>query len=55
MMANTRTMTDKEAKHFFSGMRRDKHGRVIGADPDDERDPWDGERADDSDCALCRD
>jgi excisionase family DNA binding protein len=54
MMANARTMTDEEAQAFFANARRDKDGRIIGTDPDLERDPWDGEHSEDCRCELCR-
>jgi excisionase family DNA binding protein len=53
-MLTAQIMTNDEAEAFFSNARRDKDGRIIGTDPDHERDPWDGEHSEDCRCALCR-
>ena len=45
-MLTAQTMTNEEAQEFFAGMRRDKEGRIISVDPDHERNPRDGEIAD---------
>jgi len=45
LMLTAKLATDEEARQFFANARRDKEGRIIGTDPDHDRDPFDGEIA----------